>query len=319
MEHLIKEIFLVVPNLTWRVAEGQYDLCSPQDEILTSSNWGSMIEPGWEITMRMWPNPERPPWEYAGPMAMLQDRHDIKPGRQSEPQFFDSEHPQLGELKRYRSAEARTQHLGGFEIEEQGPQARSELRRKPLNLVSGQSQDSDECEGDHSTKVPFTRSANQRLREPKVHHRRKPTAELVGDVIVEERRSRTYIKPPRKSLSHRGYDSETVRNTTFENQKVSYEHSETPQSRELGPYQTEEQRTERDSENSLLPRGSLYEADMKEIERRLERIRSSASVRTPTIGYNNRADDRYHSPPRNDKPSKGDRKQKQVIAQKRGN
>ena len=106
MEHLIKEIFLVVPNLGLRVADGQYDLCGPQDEILSPSNWGSMIEPGWEITMRMWPSPERPPWEYAGPRAMLQDRQNIRSRRQDEASHrsvsqqeeddvYDSENPRV--------------------------------------------------------------------------------------------------------------------------------------------------------------------------------------------------------------------------------
>ena len=220
MEYLIKEIFLVVPNLGLRVAEGQYDLCGPQDEILSPSNWESMIEPGWEITMRMWPNSERPPWEYAGPRAMLQDRLNIRLARQDEAShglvsqqeendLYDSRNPRLGELEKYRLEEPTTNHVGGIKIEGQGPQARSELGRKRLDLVSDHSQDSEEWEGDHATDVLYTHSANPRLREPRAYHRRKPTTGLVGDVVVEERRPRAYARPPRKYLSQRDYGSDS--------------------------------------------------------------------------------------------------------------
>ena len=213
MEHLIKEIFLVVPNLGLRVADGQYDLCGPQDEILSPSNWESMIKPGWEITMRMWPNPERPPWEYAGPRAMLQDRHNIRSRRQDEASH------------------------------------RSLSQREEDDIYD---------------------SENPRLREPRAYHRRKPTTEIVGDIIVEERRPRTNARPPRTSLSYGGYGSDADEwagdYTTPKTQKVLYEHSKTPQSRELGPYQTGEQITKRDPEESLLARN-----------------RSPASVRNPTI------------------------------------
>ena len=281
MEHLIKEIFLVVPNLGLRVAEGQYDLCGPKDEILSPSNWGPMIEPGWEITMRMWPNPERPPWEYAGPRAMLQDRHTTRSQRQDEASHrsvsqqeaddsYDLENPRLGELGTYRSEELTTQHVGDIEIEEQGPQAHSELHRKRLNLVSGHSHDSNEWEGDHATNFIHTHSGNPQLREQRAYHRRKPTNELVGDIIVEERHPRTYARPPRKYLNNGDYGSDSDEwdreSNTPKGQRVLYEHSETPQSRELGPHQTGERITRRDSEESLLAKS-----------------RSPASVRTRTI------------------------------------
>ena len=212
MEHLIKEIFLVVPNLGLRVADGQYDLCGPQDEILSPSNWESMIKPGWEITMRMWPNPERPPWEYAGPRAMLQDRHNI------------------------------------------GSRGQDEASHGSLSQ-----QEEDDLYD----------SENPRLREPRAHHRRKPTTEVVGDIIVEERRPRTNSRPPRKYLSYRGYGSDSdewdEEYTRPKDHKFLYEHSETPQSRELGPHQTGEQISKRYSAESLWARS-----------------RSPASVRTPT-------------------------------------
>lgn len=66
MEYLIKEAFLHVADLGPHVADGQYDLLGPKDEIIMPSIWESVIEPGWEITMHMWPIPEPPPPEGGG-------------------------------------------------------------------------------------------------------------------------------------------------------------------------------------------------------------------------------------------------------------
>lgn len=60
MEFLIKEAFLHVVDLGPHVADGQYDLLGPKDEIIMPSIWESVIEPGWEVTMHMWPIPEPP-------------------------------------------------------------------------------------------------------------------------------------------------------------------------------------------------------------------------------------------------------------------
>ena len=58
MENLIKEAFLHISDLGPHVAGGRYDLLGPKDEILMPAIWESVIEPGWEITMHMWPIPE---------------------------------------------------------------------------------------------------------------------------------------------------------------------------------------------------------------------------------------------------------------------
>ena len=153
---MIQEIFLVVPNLNLRVADGQYDLCGPQDEILSPSNWSSLIEPGWEVTMRMWPNPERPPWEYAGPMAMLQDRHNIRLRKQDEglphsvaeqeqnALYANSENPP------YRMREPTTEFDEDIEVEERRPRIVDEPRHKRLSSVRGHSRDSDDTGEDHA-------------------------------------------------------------------------------------------------------------------------------------------------------------------------
>lgn len=150
MEHLIQEIFLVVPNLTLRVADGQYDLCGPQDEILSPSNWNSVIEPGWEVTMRMWPNPERPPWEYAGPRAMLQDKHNIRFGKLDEgfphsvPEQEQNALSADPENPPYLMRRPTTEPVEDMEVEERYPRSLDEPRRKHASFVRDYSWDSDE-------------------------------------------------------------------------------------------------------------------------------------------------------------------------------
>ena len=60
MEYLIKEAFLHVDVYGPHVANGEYDLLGPHDEIIMKHVWETMIQPGWEISMHMWPIPEPP-------------------------------------------------------------------------------------------------------------------------------------------------------------------------------------------------------------------------------------------------------------------
>lgn len=61
MEDLIKQAFLQVDVLGPHVMEGHYDLIAPGGEIILPSVWESVIEPGWAITMTMWPTDKLPP------------------------------------------------------------------------------------------------------------------------------------------------------------------------------------------------------------------------------------------------------------------
>lgn len=61
MEYLIKEAFLHVDVYGVHVANGEYDLVGPHDEIIMKHVWEVVIQPGWEISMHMWPIPEPPP------------------------------------------------------------------------------------------------------------------------------------------------------------------------------------------------------------------------------------------------------------------
>ena len=61
MEDLIRQAFLHVEVIGPHVAEGHYDLVDPHGHIILPQVWESVVEPGWTITMHMWPIPEPPP------------------------------------------------------------------------------------------------------------------------------------------------------------------------------------------------------------------------------------------------------------------
>ncbi len=55
MEDLIKQAFLHVEDIGPLVQEGYYDLLGPNGERILPRVWERVVEPGWEITMHMWP------------------------------------------------------------------------------------------------------------------------------------------------------------------------------------------------------------------------------------------------------------------------
>ena len=56
MEFLIKEAFKYVDGLGQRVDMGHYDLLGPQGDIILPAVWEAIVEPGWTVTMHMWPD-----------------------------------------------------------------------------------------------------------------------------------------------------------------------------------------------------------------------------------------------------------------------
>ncbi|TGO50444.1 hypothetical protein BCON_0183g00070 [Botryotinia convoluta] len=58
MEELVKQAFRHVDVIGPHVNDGHYDLLGPTGEIILPQVWESVIEPGWLITMHMWPMPE---------------------------------------------------------------------------------------------------------------------------------------------------------------------------------------------------------------------------------------------------------------------
>jgi hypothetical protein len=61
MESLIKQAFLHVDGIETYVQEGHYELMGgPEGGIILPQVWDTMISPGWEVSMHMWPIPETP-------------------------------------------------------------------------------------------------------------------------------------------------------------------------------------------------------------------------------------------------------------------
>ena len=73
MEYLIKEAFLHVEEYGPHVDKGMYDLIGPHGEIVMKSVWETVVEPGWSISMHMWPLPEPPPPEEEPPAEEVAD------------------------------------------------------------------------------------------------------------------------------------------------------------------------------------------------------------------------------------------------------
>jgi len=60
MEELIKQAFVHVNELGPHVAEGHYDLIALEGLIILPQVWESTVQPDLQVTMHMWPLPERP-------------------------------------------------------------------------------------------------------------------------------------------------------------------------------------------------------------------------------------------------------------------
>lgn len=58
MEDLVKQAFLNVDGYGPYVQQGHYDLVSPDGEIILPQVWELLVQPGWAISMHMWPMPE---------------------------------------------------------------------------------------------------------------------------------------------------------------------------------------------------------------------------------------------------------------------
>ncbi|KAL5333578.1 hypothetical protein BJX70DRAFT_56833 [Aspergillus crustosus] len=69
MEELIKQAFLHIEVIGPHVADGHYDLIGPNGDIILPQVWETVLEPDWNITMHMWPIPEKPKPEEPAPAA----------------------------------------------------------------------------------------------------------------------------------------------------------------------------------------------------------------------------------------------------------
>ncbi|GAB7356902.1 hypothetical protein MBLNU459_g7761t2 [Dothideomycetes sp. NU459] len=57
MENMIDQAFFH-DTLGDRVIQGHYDLIGPTNEIIFVQNWEQTVQPGWKISMKLWPLPE---------------------------------------------------------------------------------------------------------------------------------------------------------------------------------------------------------------------------------------------------------------------
>ena len=61
MKALIREAFLHIEIIGNHVVEGHYNLLGPDGGIVLPTFWEELIEPGWSVSMHMWPMLESPP------------------------------------------------------------------------------------------------------------------------------------------------------------------------------------------------------------------------------------------------------------------
>lgn len=55
MEDLITQLFADNESIEPYVSKSQYDLVGPEGEVILPQDWEEVIEPGWTITMQIWP------------------------------------------------------------------------------------------------------------------------------------------------------------------------------------------------------------------------------------------------------------------------
>ncbi|TGO16311.1 hypothetical protein BPAE_0502g00060 [Botrytis paeoniae] len=60
ISELIKAAFLHVEIIGAHVSEGHYDIMNPAGEVILPQLWQDHVQPGWEISMSMWPIPGPP-------------------------------------------------------------------------------------------------------------------------------------------------------------------------------------------------------------------------------------------------------------------
>ncbi|XPS98962.1 hypothetical protein M3J09_008149 [Ascochyta lentis] len=88
MEELIRQAFLHVDVIGPHVQQGHYDLIGPDGEIILPQFWEMMIQPGWAITMHMWPMPEPSPLPSSPPPPPPSLKSSKRPRKPKPSTFF---------------------------------------------------------------------------------------------------------------------------------------------------------------------------------------------------------------------------------------
>lgn len=71
MHRLIEQAFEHIENLGPHVREGHYDLEGPEGELILKEIWETTVQPGWQVTMKMWPTQNHPLRRNTGPMPFM--------------------------------------------------------------------------------------------------------------------------------------------------------------------------------------------------------------------------------------------------------
>lgn len=56
--NLVRQAFIHVDFASHHVHAGYFDILSPKGHVILPAVWSEVIEPGWELSMHMWPMPE---------------------------------------------------------------------------------------------------------------------------------------------------------------------------------------------------------------------------------------------------------------------
>ncbi|ESZ94254.1 hypothetical protein SBOR_5388 [Sclerotinia borealis F-4128] len=81
IEELIKSAFLHVDIIGPHVNEGHYDIMNPAGEVILPQLWEDHVQPGWEISMSMWPiSGPKPRFPQPAPNAPVHVIVDRLPG-----------------------------------------------------------------------------------------------------------------------------------------------------------------------------------------------------------------------------------------------
>lgn len=95
MKELINQAFSHIGNIGPHVRAGHYDLEGPEGELILKEIWDTTIQPGWQITMKMWPDLDLHPLRdgHAGAAAAAGLHHRGGPNNPVQiPQHIPPEH-----------------------------------------------------------------------------------------------------------------------------------------------------------------------------------------------------------------------------------